>query len=107
MPVTSSINQRMNAPAAPSCDAVMLDIETGSEMASTPPSGRTWLRSNSLTSKAAVFSQLGSAVSFLSTRCRGALLGSSILTYIYPVPALDKPFDLTEIRPGDPKEGIL
>ncbi|KAL2631223.1 hypothetical protein R1flu_015909 [Riccia fluitans] len=97
-----------NVPAAASQDAVMLDIETGSDAvsSSSSPAGRTWFRSYSFTSKTAIFSQLGSAVSSLSSRSREALLGSSLVKYIHRVPALDKPFDLEEIRPGEPKEGV-
>ncbi|BBN11563.1 hypothetical protein MPTK1_5g12960 [Marchantia polymorpha subsp. ruderalis] len=99
-------NSQGNVPNA-HCDSVLLDIETGPVTASAAPEPKRWFRSESFTSKTAVFSQLGSAVSSLSNRCRGALLGSSLVTYIHRLPALDKPFDLTEIHPGDPKEGIL
>ncbi|KAL3689119.1 hypothetical protein R1sor_015428 [Riccia sorocarpa] len=98
-----------NAPGAgASRDAVMLDIETASDEVNsssspTPPAGRRWFRSHSFTSTTAVFSQLGSAVSSIGSRTRGALLGtgSSLVKYIHRVPVLDQSFDLEEIRPGD------
>lgn len=89
-------------------DSILLDIEEGTEVENATLSKRsqwTLWRPDVIASpfRTAVVSNLGSAVSSGWSRARGAMLGSSLTSYIRHVPALEKPFDLKEV-PSGPNE---
>lgn len=101
---TTSPNGSERGGALERGDSILLDIE-GGDMADTTLNKRskwTFWQPDVITSpfRTAVVSNLGSAVSSGWSKARGAILGSSLASYMSRIPPLEKPFDLKEVPSG-------